>query len=171
MDEIELYAHPKYQLKLIRLLIDSIKSLGMLHVLNVNIIMATHSPFVLSDIAKQNVLYLEDGENVGRKIKFSPFAANVNDTLHQSFFLNEGFLGAFVSEKIRTLCDYLEGKEQHDNWNDDKAERFIDEVGDPLIKQQLMALYVEKRFGNNGLAELDWLKERVIELEGRYAQD
>ena len=170
-DEIELYAHPKYQLKLIRLLVDSIKSLGMLHVLNVNIIMATHSPFVLSDIAKQNVLYLEDGEDVGRKIKFSPFAANVNDTLHQSFFLNEGFLGAFVSEKIRTLCDYLEGKEQHDNWNEDKAERFISEVGDPLIKQQLMALYVEKRFGDNGLAELDWLKERVRELEGRHAQD
>ena len=112
-DEIELYAHPKYQLKLIRLLIDSIKSLGMLHILNVNIIMATHSPFVLSDIAKQNVLYLEDGKDVGEKIKFSPFAANVNDTLHQSFFLNEGFLGAFVSEKIRTLCDYLESKERY----------------------------------------------------------
>lgn len=170
-DEIELYAHPKYQLKLIRLLVDSIKSLGMLHVLNVHIIMATHSPFVLSDIAKQNVLYLEDGKDVGRKISFSPFAANVNDTLHQSFFLNEGFLGAFVSEKIRTLCDYLEGKNQPDNWNDEKAERFIREVGDPLIKQQLMALYMEKRFGDNGHAELDWLKERVRELEGRHAQD
>lgn len=170
-DEIELYAHPKYQLKLIRLLVDSIKSLGMVHVVNVNIIMATHSPFVLSDIAKQNVLYLEDGKDVGRKISFSPFAANVNDTLHQSFFLNEGFLGAFVSEKIRTLCDYLEGKNQPDNWNDEKAERFIREVGDPLIKQQLMALYMEKRFGDNGRAELDWLRERVRELEGRHAQD
>ena len=170
-DEIELYAHPKYQLKLIRLLIDSIKSLGMMHVLNVNIIMATHSPFVLSDIAKQNVLYLEDGKDVGEKIKFSPFAANVNDTLHQSFFLNEGFLGGFVSEKIRTLCDYLEGDGQQGNWTDEKAERFIGEVGDPLIKQQLMALYMKKRFGDNGRAELDWLKERVRELEGRHAQD
>lgn len=170
-DEIELYAHPKYQLKLIRLLIDSIKSLGMLHVLNVNIILATHSPFVLSDIAKQNVLYLEDGIDVGKRIKFSPFAANVNDTLHQSFFLNEGFLGAYVSEKIRTLCDYMEGKEQNANWDDDKAERFIEEVGDPLIKQQLTALYMEKRFGDNGQAELDWLKERIRELEERHAQD
>lgn len=170
-DEIELYAHPKYQLKLIRLLIESIKSLGMLHVQNVNIIMATHSPFVLSDIAKQNVLYLEDGKDVGEKIKFSPFAANVNDTLHQSFFLNEGFLGAFVSEKIRTLCEYLEGKVQRDNWDDEKAERFIGEVGDPLIKQQLTALYIQKRFGDNGQAELEWLKERVRELEGRHAQD
>lgn len=170
-DEIELYAHPKYQLKLIRLLIESIKSLGMSHVLNVNIIMATHSPFVLSDIVKQNVLYLEDGKDVSEKIKFSPFAANVNDTLHQSFFLNEGFLGAFVSERIRSICDYLEGKGKKDDWDDEKVERFIGEVGDPLIKQQLMALYMEKRFGDNGQAELDWLKERIRELEERHAQD
>lgn len=170
-DEIELYAHPKYQLKLIRLLIDSIKSLGMLHVLNVNIILATHSPFVLSDIAKSNVLYLEDGKDVGDKIKFSPFAANVNDTLHQSFFLNEGFLGAFVSGKIRTLCDYLEGKRKIDNWDDTKAEAFINEVGDPLIKQQLLALYMKKRFGENGPAELAWLRDRVRQLEKRHEED
>lgn len=170
-DEIELYAHPKYQLKLIKLLIDSIRSLGMMHVLNVNIIMATHSPFVLSDIVKQTVLYLEDGKDVGEKIHFSPFAANVNDTLHQSFFLNEGFLGAFVSEKIRTLCDYLEGKEQFDNWNDENAKKFIEEVGDPLIKQQLLALYTKMWFCNDKHAEINWLKERIIELEERHAKN
>ena len=170
-DEIELYAHPKYQLKLIRLLIDSIKSLGMLHVLNVNIILVTHSPFVLSDVSKSSVLYLEDGKDVGERIKFSPFAANVNDTLHQSFFLNEGFLGSFVSEKIRSLCNFMEGKQQPVNWNNTKAESFINEVGDPLIKQQLLALYMKKRFGENKPAELAWLKDRVRQLEERHAED
>jgi len=170
-DEIELYAHPKYQLKLIRLLIDSIKSLGMLHVLNVNIILATHSPFVLSDISKSNVLYLEDGVDVWDKIKFSPFAANVNDTLHQSFFLNEGFLGAFVSDKIRTLCDFLERNQLPVNWDYEKAEAFINEVGDPLIKQQLLALYMKRRFENDSPAELAWLRERVRQLQERHAED
>lgn len=170
-DEIELYAHPKYQLKLIRLLVDSIKALGLFHVSNVNIILATHSPFVLSDVSKRNVLYLEDGVDVWEKIKFSPFAANVNDTLHQSFFLNEGFLGAFVSDKIRTLCDFLEDKEQPDNWDDTKAEAFINEVGDPLIRQQLLALYVEHRFNDGRHAELAWLRDRIRLLEKRNAEN
>ena len=170
-DEIELYAHPKYQLKLVRLLIDSIKSLCMMHVKNVNIILATHSPFILSDIPKSNVLYLEDGKDVWEKIKFSPFAANVNDTLHQSFFLNEGFLGAFVSNKIRSLCNYLKREEQRDNWDNVRAEAFINEVGDPLIKQQLLSLYVKYRFEEGSLAELEWLKDRVRQLENRHAED
>ncbi len=170
-DEIELYAHPKYQLKLICLLIESIKALGLMHVLNVNIILATHSPFVLSDVSKRNVLYLEDGLDVWEKIKFSPFAANVNDTLHQSFFLNEGFLGAFVSDKIRTLCNFLEGKEQQGAWDDAKAEAFIDEVGDPLLKQQLLALYVKHRFDGESHAELAWLRDRVRQLEERHAEN
>lgn len=170
-DEIELYAHPKYQLKLIHLLIDSIKSLGLMHVRNVNIILATHSPFVLSDISKNNVLYLEDGKDVWRKIKFSPFAANVNDTLRQSFFLNEGFLGSFVSDKIRTLCDFLEGEQQPCNWDYAKAEDFINEVGDPLIKQQLLSLYMKCRFDNDYPAELAWLRNRVRQLEESHEKD
>ena len=170
-DEIEMYAHPKYQLKLISLLVESIKTLGLLHVLNVNIIIATHSPFVLSDVSKRNVLYLEDGLDVWEKIKFSPFAANVNDTLHQSFFLNEGFLGTFVSGKIRSLCKFLEGYEQQDNWDDARVESFIKEVGDPLIKQQLLALYVKRRFDEDSHAELSWLRERLRQLEERYAED
>lgn len=170
MDEIEMCYHPQYQKEMVKKLVDTFTRLHLNEDTGFNIILATHSPFVLSDIPQGQVLYLEDGKDVGGTIKFSPFAANVNDTLHQSFFLTDGFLGTFVSEKIRSLCYYLEGQ-QKDGWNDEKAELFIDEVGDPLIKQQLQALYLKKLFGNNTEAEITWLKKRVKELERRHEKN
>ena len=171
MDEIEMCYHPQYQKEMVKRLVDTLTRLRLNENSGFNIILATHSPFVLSDIPKGHVLYLEDGRDVGKNIKFSPFAANINDTLHQSFFLNNGFLGAFVSDKIRSLCLYLEGKQQVKEWNDEKAESFIGEVGDPLIKQQLLAMYMKKRFGSNAQAEITWLKNRVKELESLYEKD
>ena len=171
MDEIEMCYHPQFQKEMVKKLVDTLTRLRLNENSGFNIILATHSPFVLSDIPKGHVLYLEDGKDVGKNIKFSPFAANVNDTLHQSFFLNNGFLGAFVSDKIRSLCLFLEGKQQAKEWNDEKAERFIDEVGDPFIKQQLWAMYMKKRFDGNAQAEITWLKNRVKELESQYEKD
>ena len=171
MDEIEMCYHPQYQKEMVMNLVDTLTRLHLNDNSGFNIIMATHSPFVLSDIPKGHVLYLEDGKDVGKDIKFSPFAANVNDTLHQSFFMNNGFLGEFVSNKIRSLCLYLEGKQQAKEWNDEKAECFIGEVGDPLIKQQLLAMYMKKRFDSNAQAEITWLKNRVKELESLYEKD
>lgn len=171
MDEIEMCYHPQYQKEMVKKLVDTLIRLQLNENSGFNIILATHSPFVLSDIPKGQVLYLKDGKDVGSDIRFSPFAANVNDTLHQSFFLNNGFLGAFVSDKIRSLCDFLETKQQKDEWDDEKAGCFIDEVGDPLVKQQLLVLYMKKRFGSNVRAEIAWLKERVKELERQHEEN
>lgn len=60
-DEIELYAHPKYQLMLVDMLLSSINSLNLMGVQNVNIMIATHSPFILSDIPSANILKLQEG--------------------------------------------------------------------------------------------------------------
>lgn len=106
-DEIELYAHPKYQLMLINLLIESIKSLGLMYVRNVNIVLATHSPFVLSDIPSSNILCLEDG--APKKLKenekdIDSFCANVYDILNNKFFM-ERFVGDFAENKLNGLIE------------------------------------------------------------------
>lgn len=175
MDEIEMCFHPDYQRTLVNKLLFSITSLGLNKSCGFNIIMATHSPFILSDIPKNNVLYLKDGECVNDEISFSPFAANVNDTLKQSFFLNNGFIGEFAKWKIKSLCDYLDSdskaKKLDNNefeWTDDAVERFIAEIGDPLMRESLYMAWVKKRFGNdrNGLVrERSWHLQRLKEIE------
>lgn len=56
-DEIELYFHPEFQRKLVNYLLEQIKNIN-LSLKGINILFITHSPFILSDIPKQNVLFL-----------------------------------------------------------------------------------------------------------------
>lgn len=173
MDEIEMCFHPDYQRSLVNKLLFSITSLGLNKTCGFNIIMATHSPFILSDIPKDNVLYLKDGECVNDEITFSPFAANVNDTLKQSFFLDDGFIGEFAKRKIKSLCDYLESDssiKRRDisefEWTDETVKRFIAEIGDPLMRESLYMAWAKKRFGKDSYGEYRWHKQRLKEIEG-----
>lgn len=64
LDEAELYFHPEMQRTMIA---NIIKMLSWCHINNtkirsVNIIIVTHSPFVLSDVPKNRILYLKDGK-------------------------------------------------------------------------------------------------------------
>lgn len=56
-----------------------------------NIVLATHSPFILSDIPTDFIMYMKDGEQRDGRDFMNPFGANINDILYQSFFLENGF--------------------------------------------------------------------------------
>ena len=101
-DEIELYAHPHYQKKFLNDFLQALNSIYQ-RFDNLNLIFITHSPFILSDIPKQNVLFLNDGkpENFNR---MNTFAANITDLLSDSFFIHDGLIGDFARETIdRTI--------------------------------------------------------------------
>ena len=95
-DEVDLYFHPDYQKKLVDYVLRVIDKLKLENILNINIMMATHSPFILSDIQKNNILYLENGNDVSNKVAINPLGANISDVLSQSFFLKDGFFGDFI---------------------------------------------------------------------------
>ena len=100
LDEVEICFHPEYQRTLVYRLIELLRQFRLNYRFSINIILTTHSPFILSDIPKSNVLYLENGKSVGETIYKDTFGANVNDILHQSFFLKKGFMGEFARDKI-----------------------------------------------------------------------
>lgn len=138
LDEVEICFHPEYQRKFIKKLIDQLTKLRLNYRCSLNIIFATHSPFILSDIPMQNILYLEDGKCVNDTINVNPYAANVNDILHQSFFLKESFMGDFALTRIRKLMVDIEnyGKRKIDR-SVDEMQQEIDLIGDKFLKQQL----------------------------------
>jgi len=106
-DEIELYAHPEFQRKYLNDLLKALNSDSIyLGNKNINIIFITHSPFILSDIPKQNVLFLEDGKPKDFKSK-NTFGANITDLLADSFFIGDGLIGDFAKEKIEKTIDWL----------------------------------------------------------------
>ena len=146
-DEIDLYFHPQYQKGLVKRILEMIGKIRPNHINHINIIFATHSPFILSDIHKNNILYLDNGIDTSLDVDTNPLGANINDILCQSFFLNDGFMGDYIKEKLLDLISYLHGDERQPNgyrW-EGREEEFIDSIGDTFLKGRLRELYNENR--------------------------
>lgn len=147
MDEVEICFHPEYQRRFISEMIGYIERLGLNKNMAFNILIATHSPFILSDILKGNILYLDDGKNANITDEFkNPFCANICDLLYQSFFLKEGFIGEYSRQKLRSIFlllnepKYLSTKEIREKRIEEQLRFYIEEVGDPFIIMQIKQL-------------------------------
>lgn len=140
LDEVELCFHPEYQRTFLYKLLQSIGRLHLNTYCGFNIIITTHSPFLLSDIPQSNVLYLEDGHVVNKGYMQNPFAANVNDILRQSFFLKNGFMGEFAKQKILKAIDGYNKKKL----DADEANELVELIGEPLLKDRLSEVIKEE---------------------------
>lgn len=136
LDEVEICFHPEYQRTFIYNLVRIISSLKLNKTCRFNIIITTHSPFILSDFPKENLICLKDGM-IDEEAMKNPFAANVNDILYQNFFLSNGFIGEYVKNKTLSLIEFLEHKQNKDNWTEEKAKTFINHIGEPFLKSKL----------------------------------
>lgn len=143
-DEAELYYHPEYQKQFVKKLIDYIAKCNLDNriIKSINVIIATHSPFVLTDIFTQNTLYLVDGKR--KMVERQSFGANYYDMLHDSFFFDDTALGSVSTKRIK---EWLTGV----NEKGEKVAR-IDEmeaqglIGDPLIVNYLLSgLHVQDK--------------------------
>jgi predicted ATP-binding protein involved in virulence len=148
LDEVEMYYHPEYQRQFIDKLLTLINGLKLdkEKIKSINICVVTHSPFLLSDIVKSNILYLDEGKSINADEFINPFGANINDILKQSFFLNNGFMGECAQKRIKSLLGYLDLPKENDNkeWTEKNAKDFINIIGDYIIRQQLQNLYNDK---------------------------
>lgn len=163
-EEVELYFHPEYQKTYINNLLHQIKQSNLENVKSIFLLFVTHSPFILSDIVKSNILYLEDGKDAREEMKIQTFASNINELLSESFFLKRGFTGEFASEVINDLAHYLMGNKPYErNWNMTSADQMIEAVGDDVVKIQLRRMFVRK-FGKESQGYRLWLKKEYERL-------
>ena len=162
LDEVEICFHPEYQRTFVDKLLRLFERTHLSTHFGIQVIVVTHSPFVLSDIPKGNILYLDDGVNITKKKDLNTFGANVNELLNQSFFLSGGFMGEFAKGKIESLVKYLKKEGDEDKWDEIKAKELIDMVGDELIQYQLQQLYAV-RFKDSGHYR-NWIEQEAIRL-------
>ncbi|WP_113922491.1 AAA family ATPase [Cognataquiflexum aquatile] len=144
LDEVELCFHPEYQRLFVDNLIRTIQRLKLNTHCSFNIIIATHSPFVLSDIPMCNILHLKNGIVQSKEQFKNPFGANINDILYQSFFLENGFIGEYARKKILKVIEQLNKPLQSIINEKENIKETISFVGEPLIQKQLQSLYNEK---------------------------
>ena len=102
-DEIELYFHPEMQRTFIYYLLDGLSQMQFRKLKNIQIMLVTHSPFILSDIPKENVLFLsKNGEPQDIK-DMCTFGANIHTMLKHSFFLQDGSMGKYAQNTINDI--------------------------------------------------------------------
>lgn len=100
IDEGELYFHPELQIKFINILITMLKK--MYFKKTIQIILATHSPFIISDLPRTSV-YLIIKNNQVNTVKNNmvdeTFGGNIFDILKNPFFIENGIVGEFSKIK------------------------------------------------------------------------
>ena len=137
-DEMELCFHPEYQRTFVNNLVSYIKRAGLNKTFSFNIILTTHSPFILSDIPVCNILALKDGEPDEKFKNEKTLAANIYDILNNGFFMDD-FIGEyssiFIDEIIKKLNDSnddISAKEQEILF------KKISLIGDNLVRIKLL---------------------------------
>ena len=181
LDEIELYAHPEMQRRYVKELLDGISKLKVLNIKSINILFVTHSPFILSDIPKQNVLFLEV-DNVTKKSKsqdfrrMNTFGANITDLLADSFFITDGLMGNFAKTKIEetikwiNMEKYRKDSRLQDPYDINLTEynshkKIIELIDEPILKMKLAEMLAELREDNGfqkelAIKEIEFLKRK-----------
>lgn len=132
-DELEICFHPEYQRIFVKKFIDILNNLKFNEFHTFNIFLITHSPFILSDIPKSNVLFMqtdEDKENI-KKIPTHTFAQNIGDMMYSSFFM-EKTIGEFAESKLKELIRFKQGK--NSSMLQSEADAILKSIGDPVIR-------------------------------------
>lgn len=149
-DELELYFHPDYQRTLLSYLLEQIENAQLEYIKSINLILVTHSPFILTDIPKCNILYLSQNE---KEIpKRMTMAANIYDLLDDQFFL-EYTVGDVIRKEIEELIRIYQDKDSYMNISDfiiTKYERLIPLIGDDYIREDLNSKLMEIQAKKDG---------------------
>ena len=127
-DEIEMCFHPEYQRQFIQRLINMLTAMSNSYDHDrdgafFNIIIITHSPFILSDVPKEKILFMENGKQIQKEL--NTFAGNITEMMYESFFL-DSTIGVFAETKIKKL---IEEKKDENN--------IRELIGDIVIKSLL----------------------------------
>ncbi len=178
LDEPDVFLHPDWQQKYINILINF---------LNINysqykfhIIITSHSPFILSDLPKENVIFLDkfDDETIKKYPKlnikdlergncinlssemedFNTFGANIHTLLSRGFFMKDGLMGEFAKEKINQVYNFIADNDTSFIKTKQEAQNIINLIGEPMLKKELQFLYDEK-------FEIDDIDKQIREHE------
>ena len=166
LDEVEFGLHPDWQKRFLSELITILKIFDI----KVNLVYATHSPFILSDLPKENIIFLEKGKQVypfedGKQT----FGANIHTLLSHGFFMKDGLMGEFAKSKIDNVIKYLNNDIKSIITTDNDAQNIIDIIGEPIIKRELQRMLKNKMELSNK-TEIDKIREKVDKLTQELEQ-
>lgn len=163
-DEMDLSWHPEWQrcmIFYIKDLFDNILKADKDR--KINLIFTTHSPFILSDMPKENVIYIDNAIN--NSSGENTFAANIHDLFKNNFFdsCNGCTIGKFAASEITKLYNKMIAEKDYTNSKIKEFQYIINSIGEPIIKNQLQRELNKHKV--NEKTEIEKLYEQISKLE------
>lgn len=148
IDEGATFFHPEWQRTFIHDILLFISELiqRTSKVETVQIILTSHSPFVISDLTRNHIIYLQKKTNNDSSFGFCEvlsdsekplsFAGNINSLYRNSFFLKEALIGKFSETKISEIIELI----NNNNIKTKNTKILIEEISEPIIRNHILKL-------------------------------
>ncbi|WP_370391074.1 AAA family ATPase [uncultured Winogradskyella sp.] len=135
IDEGDLYLHPKWQADFFYKLVNLVPKFRNA---KYQLILTSHSPFLVSDLPKQNLVFLgRDSDNLTSDINkddnVKTFAGNLGELYIDAFFMDGNLISRFAANEIQKVVDKINRKEKLTT--DDK--KVVELIGEDLIRIQI----------------------------------
>lgn len=191
IDEGELYYHPEWQRRYIKTLLEIINREN--YKAKIQIVITTNSPFILSDILKDDVTYLVK-DNRNEEFGYT-LGQNIHTLLKKNFFMdytigeysrelinkimiclkeengkNDTDRGTQIDESIKSACEYYFNVDEKDNYYD-LIYLLINQIGEPIYRLQLMKelekskIFERQKYIRELEAEKIILEEKIKKLK------
>ncbi len=151
LDEADLSLHPRWQRMYMKWLTAFCRRY-FLPMINIKLIITTHSPVILSDFPPNSVCYLRKDDNghiSSRTGGIQTFGNHIHTLCMDSFFLDEcGTMGAFAQEKLGAIAELLLTQRNGNNEIRD-IKTIISYVGEGLLREKLEHALEESNEGIN----------------------
>ncbi|QIL78462.1 AAA family ATPase [Hymenobacter sp. HDW8] len=147
IDEGEQYFHPQWQKEYIKFLITNIPK--VIPNVSFQIILTSHSPFILSDLTRENVIYLARNrrkskvEVIDNASKERTLAANIHTLFRDAYFMKDGLIGNYAQDKMNEVLAPLVNKSM-DEKDFLPVLKFINNIGEPILRNRLTDLFNEQ---------------------------
>lgn len=144
LDEIEVTLHPKLQQGMIQNLVNFFSIFFNNQQFHIQIIIATHSPIILSDLPSSNVVFLkkdppEKESKVIDDYSIKTFGSNIYNLYKDSFFIDETLMGLFAKNQINNAIKEVNQKYITKKSISSLSKYIISQIGEPVLRKMIEA--------------------------------
>lgn len=158
LDEPDRAMHPELARKFVSILITQLKTFRNI---SLQVILSTHSPFLISDLLPESVYYVEKNNiRCGEKT----LAANIHTLLYDKFFMNYT-IGELARLNIESVYQLLKKEEDLTKTQLEFCRELIKRIGNDVLRTSL-----EKLLSSKLPSEVDRLEYEIEELNKLIAE-
>ena len=175
IDEIDLYLHPEWQQEFISVLLNELEK--QFSDKKIQLVFSTHSPLLLSDIPKENTVYLRgnSGKTIvdNRSQHKQTFGRDIYNLLEDSFYIESYSMGKYALDYINSIITML--LDESHNYKELEIEQIetlaqrINLIGNDVVKNKLKTMLLQCSKEKKDY-QLKLLKEKRDNLNRQIAE-